>query len=94
MIVVRLANSAELFPDCLKVMVFCSSQVCVCGGGGGGIRDNWLGDHICVVKRGNLPPGSLLYFFHKVARDLVLCAISHRQGITHPAFDDPVGSSS
>ena len=93
MIVVCLANSAELFPDCLKVMILGCWAYSSRGGGGGGGGVDWLGDHICVVKRGNLPPGSLPYFFLRVARDL-LCAISHRQGITHPAFDDPVESSS
>ena len=41
------------------------------------------------MKRGNPPPGSLHYFFQRVAGDL-LCAMSHRQGTTFPAFNDPV----
>ena len=43
-----------------------------------------------MVRR-NPPPGSLPLSFCGVAQDL-LCPMSHRQGITHPDFDDPVGN--
>ena len=42
--------------------------------------------------RKKLAPGSLHCSFRKVVIDL-LCVVSHRRGVTHPAFDDPVGST-
>ena len=50
-----------------------------------------LADHICGIKKRKPATWITTLFNQGIARDL--CEVFHTQDITHPTFDDPVGST-